>query len=176
MSNGNHPHFDVAIPHDNCEPVILELLSKIQPEWSKEDVLFKYFTDGISNKLVGCVPRQGKEEDLIMFRLYGNQTELFIDRKKELDNVEFLHSRGLAPRLHCTFVNGYCCGFLPGRTLDTEEMSDAHLSELIAKKLARVHAIQLPSTTVIEPCVFQMIEKFLRVLPPRFEDPAKQAM
>ncbi|CAB4001462.1 ethanolamine kinase 1 [Paramuricea clavata] len=168
-------HFDVNIPFENSEPVIVKILLEIKPEWSKEKREFKYFTEGISNKLVGCMLQNGSEKDLIMFRLYGNRTELFIDREQELVNVEFLHARGFAPKLYATFENGYCCGFIPGRTLETEEMSDEHLSALIAKKLARVHAIELPSDFKTgEPCAFSMIEKFLSVLPDKFDDDVKQ--
>jgi ethanolamine kinase len=168
-------HFDVDIPFENSEPVIVKILKEIKPEWSEENLKFKNFTEGISNKLIGAMLQCGSEKDLIMFRLYGNRTELFIDRKQELVNVEFLHSRGFAPKLYATFRNGYCLGFIPGRTLETEEMSDEHLSSLIAKKLARVHAIQSTSDfKTDEPCAFSMIEKFLSVLPDKFDDNVKQ--
>ncbi|XP_028417088.1 probable ethanolamine kinase [Dendronephthya gigantea] len=168
-------HFEFAIPFEDSEQSILKILYEIKPEWSGRKLQFKNFTEGISNKLIGCMLQNGSESNLIMFRLYGNQTELFIDRKQELINVEFLHSQGYAPKLYGTFENGYCCGFIPGRTLETEEMSDKHFSELIAKKLARVHAIELPSDfETSEPCVFKMIGKFLSVLPERFEDDLKQ--
>ena len=168
-------HFSMDIPFENSEPVIVKILKEIKPEWSEENLKFKNFTEGISNKLIGAMLQSGSEKDLIMFRLYGNRTELFIDRKQELVNVEFLHSRGFAPKLYATFGNGYCCGFIAGRTLDTEEMSDNHLSTLIAKKLARVHAIELPSDfKTDEPCGFSMIEKFLSVLPGKFDDNVKQ--
>ena len=168
-------HFDVTIPFENSEPSVIKILGQLRPAWSIENLQFKYFNEGISNKLVGCTLKNADEKDLVMFRIYGNQTEMFIDRKKELANVVFLHSKGFAPPLYCTFENGYCCGFIPGRTLETEEMSDLHLSELIAKKIAHIHAIKLPSDVKIqEPCAFTMAEKFLRVLPERFQDSVKQ--
>jgi ethanolamine kinase len=169
-------HFNMDIPFDNSESVIVQILKEIKPEWPEEKLEFKNFTEGISNKLIGAMLQCGSEKDLIMFRLYGNKTELFIDREQELVNVEFLHSRGFAPKLYATFGNGYCCGFIPGRTLETEEMSEKHLSALIAKKLACVHAIQLPSDfNTDEPSAFSTIEKFLSVLPNKFDDNVKQA-
>ena len=168
-------HFNVDIPFENSEAAIVKILEEIKPEWSADELTFKNFTEGISNKLIGCMLQSGSEKDLIMFRLYGNRTELFIDRHQELINVEFLHSKGFAPKLYATFENGYCCGFIPGRTLETDEMSDKHFSELIAKKLARVHSIELSSDFCTnEPCVFSMIEKFLSVLPAKFDDHVKQ--
>ena len=168
-------HFNVNIPFENSEAAIVKVLEEIKPEWSADELIFRNFTEGISNKLIGCMLQCGSEKDLIMFRLYGNRTELFIDRQQELINVEFLHSKGFAPKLYATFENGYCCGFIPGRTLETDEMSDKYFSELIARKLARVHSIELPSDFKTgEPCAFSMAEKFLSVLPEKFEDSVKQ--
>lgn len=168
-------HFNLIVPFEDSEPVILKILREIKPEWPREKLEFRNFSEGISNKLIGCMLQNGSEKDLIMFRLYGNLTELFIDRQQELLNVEFLHSRGYAPKLHATFENGYCCGFITGRTLETEEMSNTHFSKLIAINLARLHAIQLPDEfKTDEPCAFTTMEKFLRVLPKRFDDDVKQ--
>ena len=174
-SSHERRHFNISVPFENSEAFIVKILAEIKPEWHEDQLQFKNYTEGISNKLIGCMLQNGSEKDLIMFRLYGESTELFIDRKQELINVEFLHARGFAPKLYATFKNGYCCGFIPGRTLETEEMSDEHFSELIARQLARVHAIKLSSDfETSEPCVFKMIEKFLSVLPDKFEDNAKQ--
>ncbi|XP_046862582.1 probable ethanolamine kinase isoform X2 [Xenia sp. Carnegie-2017] len=168
-------NLDKKIPFKNYEIIIKRNIHKIIPEWSDKELLFKEFTEGISNKLVGCRPQNSSDEDLVIFRLYGNQTELFIDRKQELLNVQFLYSKNMAPKLYATFENGYCHGFITGRTLGTKEMSDSHFSALIAKKLAHLHSIELPSNFRSNgPCVFNTIEKFLNALPERFPESVKQ--
>ena len=43
--------------------------------------LFQVYTDGITNKLVGCQEASDKEQkDAILVRVYGEKTDLIIDR------------------------------------------------------------------------------------------------
>lgn len=47
---------------------------------------FQTFTDGITNKLVACQLKNGscEGENIILIRIYGNKTDLIIDRNAEL--------------------------------------------------------------------------------------------
>lgn len=48
---------------------------------------FQTFTDGITNKLVGCFYKEDGDteaNDVVLVRIYGNKTDLLIDRKAEL--------------------------------------------------------------------------------------------
>lgn len=48
---------------------------------------FQTFTDGITNKLVGCFYKEEGDveaNDVVLVRIYGNKTDLLIDRKAEL--------------------------------------------------------------------------------------------
>lgn len=45
------------------------------------------FTDGITNKLVACQLNDddsGKGENIVLVRIYGNKTDLLIDRNAEI--------------------------------------------------------------------------------------------
>lgn len=43
------------------------------------------FTDGITNKLVACqLNTSNDDKDIVLVRIYGNKTDLLIDRKAEL--------------------------------------------------------------------------------------------
>lgn len=48
--------------------------------------LFQLFTDGRTNKLVGtwC---SGHYEDMVLIRVYGNNSDLLIDRKSEINHI-----------------------------------------------------------------------------------------
>ncbi|XP_061437200.1 ethanolamine kinase 1-like, partial [Lethenteron reissneri] len=78
----------------------------------------KLFTDGMTNKLVGCSRGDGSE-DVVLVRVYGNKSELFVDRDSELESFQVLQAYGCAPRLYCTFLNGFCYEFVHGHVLDT---------------------------------------------------------
>ena len=45
------------------------------------------FTDGTTNKLVGCYV-DDSPEDVVLVRVYGNKTELIVDRDNELKSFQ----------------------------------------------------------------------------------------
>lgn len=48
-------------------------------------IMLQLFTDGITNKLVACQLQEScKDEDIILVRIYGNKTDLLIDRNAEI--------------------------------------------------------------------------------------------
>jgi len=47
---------------------------------------FQIFTDGRTNKLVG-VWHSGHYTDMVLIRVYGNNSDLLIDRKSEIENI-----------------------------------------------------------------------------------------
>lgn len=49
--------------------------------------LCQYFTDGTTNKLVGCY-LETSPEDVVLVRVYGNKTELIVDRDNELKSFQ----------------------------------------------------------------------------------------
>ncbi|XP_075546973.1 ethanolamine kinase 1 isoform X2 [Dermacentor variabilis] len=111
----------------------LRVLQHVRPCWDLTSVRFKTFTDGITNQLVGCW--QGGEElgeGALLMRIYGQKTELFIDRSAEVLNMRLLHAHGLAAPLHCAFRNGLCYGFNPGRVGDTQLVRDPHISRFVS--------------------------------------------
>lgn len=94
-------------------------------------------------------------EDVVLVRVYGNKTELIVDRDNELKSfqveiralykcgllfstnqghlcvfvcyVKVLHANGCAPRLYCTFLNGICYEFMQGDALGTQDVRDPAL-------------------------------------------------
>lgn len=50
-------------------------------------LFFQYFTDGTTNKLVGCY-LEDSPEDVVLVRVYGNKTELIVDRDNELKSFQ----------------------------------------------------------------------------------------
>jgi len=45
------------------------------------------FTDGITNKLLGCF-HEDFPEDVVLVRVYGHKTDLLIDRNAETRNIQ----------------------------------------------------------------------------------------
>ena len=87
------------------------------------------FTDGISNKLVGCYLHDDTaRKDMVLVRVYGQKTELIIDRKAELVTMVMLHAAGCSKPLYAKFKNGIAYGFVPGECLDEVTVRDDHIA------------------------------------------------
>lgn len=152
----------------------LRVLQHVRPCWDLASVQFKTFTDGITNQLVGCWQGGGElGEEALLLRIYGQKTELFIDRSAEVLNMRLLHAHGLAAPLHCAFRNGLCYGFNPGRVGDTQLVRDPHISRLIAQTLARMHSVKLRKGGQVTPSLFPTLHKYLHLVPTHFDDVEK---
>ena len=114
--------------------------------------------------------------EMILFRVFGNKTELFIDREKELETFQVVHSNGYGPPVYGTLENGQAYGFLAGDILDTDTIADSHISSLCARHMAQLHAIKINhenSRHKAEPTLFNGMMKYFNLLPEKFEDPIK---
>lgn len=55
-------------------------------------IFFQLFTDGTTNKLVGCYV-DDSPDDVVLVRVYGNKTELIVDRDNELKSFQVVLPR-----------------------------------------------------------------------------------
>jgi ethanolamine kinase len=76
----------------------------------------------------------------VLVRLYGNGTDKFVDRARELALMAALHARGLGPALLGAFPGGRIEAFLPGRCLEPAEAAAPPVAAAIGAALARFHA------------------------------------
>lgn len=60
------------------------------------------FTDGITNKLIGCF-NANFPEDVILVRVYGQNTDLLIDRKAETENIKVKNATIHTARKSCIY-------------------------------------------------------------------------
>lgn len=74
----------------NCiDPVWFIGLMYIVKFIFEQILVFQNFTEGITNKLIGCYQKTDTEkEDGIVMRIYGAQTDLIIDREMEIRNMQ----------------------------------------------------------------------------------------
>ncbi|XP_017063789.1 ethanolamine kinase [Drosophila eugracilis] len=205
-----------------------ELLKVIRPTWDLSHVEFKSFTDGITNKLVGCFhkeitklrdenggsylpiktqglsPVQSEDpviiekddeyttddlaavvggapvqysDNVVLVRIYGNKTDLLIDRKAETQNFLLLHTYGLAPSLYATFKNGLVYEYVPGTTLNTDSVLCPEIWPLVARRMAEMHRKVRKhgesSAAKPMPMIWKKTQSFLDLVPERFSDAEK---
>ncbi|XP_029358380.1 ethanolamine kinase 2 isoform X3 [Echeneis naucrates] len=116
----------IFVDEHNVAEGAMKLVKELRPTWDTNHVKTKLFTDGTTNKLVGCYV-EDSPEDVVLVRVYGNKTELIVDRDNELKSFQVLHANGCAPRLYCTFQNGICYEFMQGDALGTQDVRDPSL-------------------------------------------------
>ncbi|XP_023035340.1 ethanolamine kinase [Drosophila willistoni] len=203
-----------------------DILKVIRPNWDLTHVEFKKFTDGITNKLVGCFhqpslklndengdatytginnahnclpcvqsenddendnendsPPLGGQRDgspvqysdnVVLVRVYGNKTDLLIDRKAETQNFLLLHTYGLAPSLYATFKNGLVYEYVPGNTLNTESVLCPDIWPLVARRMAEMHrVVKKKGDAKPMPMIWRKTQSFLDLVPERFSDAEK---
>ncbi|VDL69498.1 unnamed protein product [Nippostrongylus brasiliensis] len=121
--------------HD-CEQSALELLKIIRPEWNGKSIRFEIFTAGITNKIFAAFVDDGER---LVFRVFGKNTENFIDRDRELKAMERLAQNGLAAPLYAKFANGIVVGYLPGVTIHVDDMKDPRMQRRICSTMAAYH-------------------------------------
>lgn len=65
--------------------------------------------------------------DCVLVRVYGERTELLVDRENEVRNFQLLRAHGCAPKLYCTFQNGLCYEYMRGMALGPEHIREPRL-------------------------------------------------
>ena len=145
----------------NLKAGSLKILSVIRPDWRRESIRWRVFTDGITNKLIGAWSEDNKE-DTVLVRVYGLGTEKIIDRNMEMVNMIKYHKLG-GSRLYATFNNGICYQFIAGDLLhqDILHLSDVYLC--VARGMAQLHTLE---TETDQPVMWSRLEKFISVCNP----------
>ncbi|ALC49248.1 eas [Drosophila busckii] len=225
--HSNVPFVPIFVEEANVIQGAKDILQVIRPNWDLTHVDFKKFTDGITNKLVGCfhnssklsnndngdsylsinnaqciLPVQSADEDpvvilqdendektetdryapiqysdnVVLVRVYGNKTDLLIDRKAETQNFLLLHTYGLAPSLYATFKNGLVYEYVPGNTLNMESVLCPDIWPLVARRMAEMHRVvkkKCPLDAKPMPMIWKKTQSFLDLVPERFSDAEK---
>lgn len=114
--------------------------------------------------------------DMVLVRIYGKNTEVLIDRKREISNFKLLHSYGFAPKLLATFENGLVYEYWDGRPLTKQQLFEDRVWRKIARRMAEMHRnIKLPEDQCVEPMLWSKFRQLFELIPVTFSDPAKQA-
>ncbi|MGH0156005.1 UNVERIFIED_CONTAM: hypothetical protein FKN15_066586 [Acipenser sinensis] len=153
----------ICVDEHNVIPGALKLIKKLRPAWDTDRVQTKLFTDGITNKLVGCYLEECPA-DTVLVRVYGNKTELFVDRDNELKSFQVLHANGCAPHLYCTFQNGLCYEFMQGDAMGPQHVRDPVLFRLIAVEMARIHTIHAHNGCIPKPNLWIKLRKYFSLV------------
>jgi len=166
--------FDRRLDPLDYEAGVQQILAEVQPKWDAKLVTLKKFTVGLTNTLVGCC-HDGHKESMLLFRIYGDGTDHFIDREKEKRCMQVMHRAGCARPLLATFANGLVYGFQPGETVSKVTVRAPEVFPLIAAAMARLHRIQPAAPFSPDVCLWPSLEKMMALAPQAFDDPKLQS-
>uniref|UniRef100_A0A8D0DK49 ethanolamine kinase n=1 Tax=Salvator merianae TaxID=96440 RepID=A0A8D0DK49_SALMN len=156
----------IAVDEIDVRPGALQLIRKLRPQWEPERVQTKLFTEGITNKLMACFTDENMR-DAVLVRVYGRKTELIVDRANELRNFQVLQDHGCAPKLYCTFENGYCYEFMSGKALGPEHIRQPSIFRLVAQEMAKMHRIHT-NGSLPKPCLWLRLYKYFNIVKTEF--------
>ncbi|XP_064168951.1 ethanolamine kinase 1-like [Anguilla rostrata] len=164
-----HLHLDVSVEESAPWRGVLALLEKLRPQWKPADIKLKFFTDGITNLLMGCSVDGGPggpggPGDTVLVRVYGRQTELYVDRDRERQTLQTLHAHGCGPQLYCSFRNGICYQFVRGAALDDNLLRQPAIYRLIANEMARLHSIPPRNGSPAQPVLWEKVSEYLHLV------------
>ena len=88
------------------------------------------FTEGITNRLTGCF-LGSLQEACVLVRVYGRNTELYVDRRREVEMFQLLHAHRCGPLIFCSFHNGICYEFVRGEVLEDRLLRQPSIFRLV---------------------------------------------
>lgn len=156
----------VSLEHLSEE--IFPLIQLVRPDWNTSNTRLLKFTEGITNTIHGLFSTtangEANDEYGVVIKLFGNHTELFIDRQSEFEAMLQLSQHGvLSQKVLIEFDNGIIYEFATGRACSREEVRKESIAKLIAIKLAEFHSVPVEKRTV-EPFFVTLSKKFLHLL------------
>ena len=108
---------------------------------------------------------------MVLVRIYGQNSELMIDRKKEIRNMKILHENGCGAELYATFQNGIAYQYISGSILSVDSVRESSVFPAVAAACAKMHSIRNISDE--EACLWKLLRRFHRHLPEELPDEPK---
>eukprot|EP00049_Salpingoeca_infusionum_P000567 m.40895 g.40895 ORF g.40895 m.40895 type:complete len:350 (-) comp10480_c0_seq2:1983-3032(-) len=166
------PFIPTSITHVQCEDldVMVPFALKVMPEWTAGNVSVRRMTDGITNIVVKISHLQ----EAFVIRIYGNRTDVLIDRKKEIETHMLISQSGFGAPVLALFETGYAYGFVPGTPCTPATfLNNIDNAKLFYTTLARLHT-EMPSEG--KPAIFETAERWLLEVPKEYSNPKTDAV
>ncbi|KAJ4246520.1 hypothetical protein NW762_013460 [Fusarium torreyae] len=142
--------FDAADPKGST----LQLLPLLFPDRELTDagLRIQALAQGTTNGLfkVTSGPNDAATQDAVLIKVYGDGTDITIDRDKELRVHKLLADHKLSSFPLVRFANGHAYQFISGDVCTEDDMSQTEVFRGVARELARWHAT-LPSVDLRDP-------------------------
>jgi len=134
---------------------------RLIPELKGLDLEIEELKGGITNRLYRVKSSDGKD---YVFRLYGQKTELFIDRDMEMENLRRMEPSKVTPRLikYLPEQNTTIVEFIPGYVLKNEDFLKEDLWDRIIRPIKIIHRSGVTLPFLFDPLV--EVKRFYQIL------------
>ncbi len=137
------------------------LFLQLMPEWKNITLDISVLSGGITNKLYRIKSEKGD----VALRIYGDKTELFINRDFEADAIEKMADAGISPKLikYIPEYNVTIVEFITGSyTLNNNDFLNEDLRERIVKPIRKIHESKVVLPKLFNPLV--EVKKMAKIL------------
>lgn len=156
----------------------ISMCKALLDSWSSEArATVEVITGGVTNvlfKVTNLDLEEGSKERDVILRVFGDNTDLLIDRQKELSVMLQLNGHGFGAKILATFENGRIEEYLTSKPMDYTRCVQPKYISKIAKLAAKFHS--LPIDAPKEPSLWRTVwEWFDTACELEFQDPTKKA-
>jgi len=132
--------FDVKLTTDNYKENITRICRELRPNWLSDDsdLIIKPLNGGITNSLYAChlKDKHWNDNDTILFRIYGMNTEDFISRSDEMATMVLMKKIELGPQTYGHFQNGICYELISGDILTIDDVYNEKIYTKLAEAIS----------------------------------------
>ncbi|XP_076899094.1 putative choline kinase 3 [Bidens hawaiensis] len=135
---------------------VMKLLVSLANDWGDELDTNKIQAVHLSGAMTNVVYRvtwpknaTDAEERAVLVRIYGEGSDIFFDRAKEIQTFELISTHGHGPRLFGLFPEGRVEEFIHAKTLSASDLRDPEISTLVAAKLKEFHGFNMPGSKTV---------------------------
>lgn len=149
-----------------------EYCIELMPQWQSQELKIDLLTGGITNKLYRVRLSDGGD---YVVRVYGQKTDLFIDRDVEAENIRRMASAGIAAKLvkYLPEKNVTIVEYIAGSVFKNADFLKVELLETLVRPIKLIHKAQTRLPKLFDPFegVVQLYQVFRDVGPdyPEFD-------
>ncbi len=142
----------MAQGNDGTNGLSYENCIELMPEWKGQELEIGPLTGGITNRLYRVRVADGGD---YVVRVYGQKTELFIDRDLEMQSIKAMERSGVVPKLirYLPEKRATIVEFIPGRVMRNENFMEHDRLELLVRPIKLIHNCRVQLPRLFDPLV-----------------------
>ena len=116
------PRFAIEVDSTDLKMSGPRLVCLVKHDWINKKISFEKLNDGLSNTLLAMFSPSKDEQGLIV-RIYGNNSDLIVDRQREIHTMVRLSPLNMSNEVLLTFNNGFLYTWVPGEQINVDDQS-----------------------------------------------------